>query len=133
MTVPPPVGITGRVPDDEDAARTEITAAFGHVLVLSDDRRTVPSVEGGELLGPCLKEAHVRHAALRRKDDAVAVDGIEFIDETHAAVSFTVSLEGVSPERRTGDALVVDSTWKVARSTFCALMSLAGVQCPPMP
>ena len=131
--VPQPVVITGRVPDDEDAARTEITVAFGHVFVLSDDRRTVPSVEGGELLGPCLKEAHVRHAALRRKDDAVAVGRIQFIDERHAAVSFTVSLEGVSPEPRTGDALVAGSTWRVARSTFCALMSLAGVQCPPTP
>jgi Clp amino terminal domain, pathogenicity island component/ClpX C4-type zinc finger len=128
-----PEVITGRVPDDEDGARAEITLAFGHVLVLSEDRRTVPSVEGGELLGPCLKEAHVRHAALRHQDHTVTVERIQFVDETHAAVSFTVALEGVSPEPRTGDALVVDATWKVARSTFCALMSLAGVQCPPMP
>ncbi|HXQ76039.1 MAG TPA: Clp protease N-terminal domain-containing protein [Acidimicrobiales bacterium] len=127
----PPVVITGRLPDDEEAARTAITSAFARAFVLSEDRRTVPTVEGGELLGPCLKEAQVRHAALRRRGDTVAVDRIEFIDEEHASVSFTISLEGVSSETRHGDALVVDSAWKVARATFCALMGLAGVECPP--
>ncbi len=128
---PPPVVITGRLPDDEEAARTAITLAFARALVLSEDRRTVPSVEGGELLGPCLKEAQVRHAALRHRSDSVTVDRIQFIDEEHAAVSFTVSLEGVTSDPRNGDALVVDSTWKMARATFCGLMKLAGVDCPP--
>jgi ATP-dependent Clp protease ATP-binding subunit ClpC len=126
-----PVVITGRHPDDEEGAREEIASAFGHALVLSEDRRTVPSVEGGELLGPCLKEAQERHAALRHPDQSVTIDRIRFIDEEHASVSFALSVEGLSSEMRQGEALVVDSTWKVARASFCDLMDLAGVKCPP--
>jgi hypothetical protein len=128
---PPTVVVTGRRPGDEEAARSEIVRAFGQALVLSPDRRTVPSVEGGELLGPCLKEAQERHASLRRSDGAVIIDRIEFVDETHASVLFAVAREGISPDVRSGEALMVDSTWKMARATFCALMTLAGVTCPP--
>jgi Clp amino terminal domain, pathogenicity island component/ClpX C4-type zinc finger len=127
---PRPVVITGDVPDDEEKARAEVATAFTAVFVLSEDRRTVPHVEGGEFLGACLKEAQERHAALRRKDHAVIVDSIEFVDGTHASVSFTLSLEGLSSAMRTGDALMIDSVWKVTRSTFCELMNLAGVTCP---
>jgi hypothetical protein len=123
--------ITGRAPADADAARIQIASAFGRALVLSEDRRSVPSVEGGDLLGPCLKEAQERHAAFRRPDGKVTIDHIEFLDEEHASVTFTVVLEGTSSELLRGYALVVDATWKVARTTFCQLMSLAGVECPP--
>jgi hypothetical protein len=99
--------------------------------VLSPDRRTVPSVEGGDLLGPCLKEAQERHASLRHSDGAVIIDHIEFVDETHASVLFAVAREGLSADVRRGEAVVVDTTWKMARATFCALMTLAGVTCPP--
>jgi hypothetical protein len=126
------VVVTGRTPADEEAARMEIALAFGRTLVLSPDRRTVPSVQGGELLGPCLKEAQERHAGLRRHTGTVAIEGIEFIDEEHASVAFSLSLEGLSSETRRGDALVVEGTWKVARGTFCDLMTLAGVECPPI-
>jgi len=125
------VVMTGRMPDDEESARSEIARAFRDVFVLSSDRRTVPSIEGGDHLGPCLKEAQERHAALRRTDQPVTIENVEFVDEEHAIVSFALSLEGLSSEPRRGDALVVDSTWKVARMTFCQLMELAGVKCPP--
>ena len=128
-----PLVISGRAPADEEGARLEIVLAFGHALVLSDDRRTVPSVEGGELLGPCLKEAQERHAGLRRQDGTVTVEHIEFVDENHASVHFAVSLEGIPSEARRGLAVIDDSTWKVARVTFCELMKLAGVECPPIP
>ena len=126
-----PVVVTGRVPDDQEAAHTDIARAFERVFVLSEDRRTVPSVDGGDLLGPCLKEAQERHAAMRRTDRPVIIEAVQFVDEEHAIVSFAVSLEGLSSEPRSGNALVVGSTWKVARTTFCDLMELAGVKCPP--
>jgi hypothetical protein len=128
-----PVVISGRTPADEGWARDDITRAFGRALVLSEDRRTVPNVEGGDVLGPCLKEAQERHASLRRPEGTIRVGHVVFIDEEHATVSFTVSLEGVASEQRRGDALVVDSTWKMARTTFCELMKLAGVDCPSEP
>ncbi len=61
------------------------------------------------------------------------VDEITFVDATHAAVWFSVSVDGASvlPNRR-GDAVIVDGAWKMARSTFCGLVGLAGVPCPPL-
>jgi hypothetical protein len=126
-----PVVITGRAPLDPDAALTEIAVAFGRALVLSEDRKTVPNVEGGDLLGACLKEAQERHAGLRRKDGIITIDHIEFVDEEHAAVTFVLALEGLAPTSRRGSAVVVGSAWKMARSTFCELMTLTGVECPP--
>ncbi len=32
---------------------------------------------------------------------------------------------------RQGRAVLVDGEWKVARDTFCALMQIAGIDCPP--
>jgi hypothetical protein len=123
--------MTGRVPHDTETARAEIALAFGHALFLSEDRRTVPTVEGGELLGPCLKEAQVRHAALRRQENVITIEDVEFVDEERASISFAIAFEGISTEQRRGRALLVDSRWLMARQTFCELMSLIGVQCPP--
>jgi len=127
----PPVVVTGRTPVDEEAAGAAIALAFSRALVLSEDRRTVPSVEGGELLGPCLKEAQERHAALRHDDGAVTIDEVQFIDEEHASVMVALTLPGVPSARIRGHAVVVDAAWKVARATFCELMRLTGVECPP--
>ncbi|HXQ44499.1 MAG TPA: hypothetical protein VN816_07655, partial [Acidimicrobiales bacterium] len=89
--------------------------------------------EGGELLAPCLKDAQERHAALRRKDHTIVTERIEFIDEGRALVWFAPSVEGISTESRRGEAVVVGSAWKMARTTFCELMTSAGVECPPSP
>jgi hypothetical protein len=129
---PRSVVITGRLPVDEEAARMAVSSAFDHALVLSEDRRTVPGVEGGELLGPCLKEAQERHAALRHSHGTVTVDHVQFLDEEHASVMVALALEGVPSTRVRGEALLVDSVWKVSRATFCQLMQLAGVACPPI-
>jgi hypothetical protein len=126
-----PVIVSGRLPDDPPAATAQILAAFNDALVLSDDRRTVPNVEGGASLGPCLKEAQERHADLRRKDHTVTIDDVEFVDEEHAIVMFAVSLAGRPRTTLRGAALLIDDAWKMARGTFCELMGLAGVECPP--
>jgi hypothetical protein len=126
-----PVIITGRLPVDPEAASAEIAVAFSRALVLSEDRKTVPSVEGGDHLGATLKEAQERHAGLRHKDGTITIDHVEFVDEAHAAVTFAIALEGLSPALLHGAAVVGDSGWKVARSTFCELMALTGVECPP--
>jgi hypothetical protein len=131
MTASTPMVVTGRAPVDEEAARGEIALAFTRALSLSDDRRTVPSVEGGAELASYLKEAQERHAALRHPDGTIVIDEIEFIDEEQAVVVFTLTLEGVSSEARRGQVLAIDGHWKVARSTFGELMGIAGVNCPP--
>ncbi|HMH57920.1 MAG TPA: hypothetical protein VK537_01940, partial [Galbitalea sp.] len=47
-------------PDDPDAARAEIAAAFAGLAPLSDDGRSVPTVERGDDLGPFLVVARER-------------------------------------------------------------------------
>jgi len=121
----------GPPPEDQDAARTEIAAAFA-CLGPSGDDAGLPKVDGGEHLVACVREARQRHPDAAGRSPSVGVDDIAFIDAEHAAVWFTISLDG-SPVlvRRRGDAVMVEGEWKVARSTFCDLMTLAGVPCPP--
>jgi hypothetical protein len=128
------VETAGPPPEDEDAARAEIAAAFASSATPSEDGASVPSVEGGANLGPTLLAAQGRSPFPPSAEVSIDVDYIAFLDPEHAAVSFTITIGGVPrlPDRR-GDAVVVDGAWKMARSTFCELMRVAGVDCPPRP
>jgi len=127
------VPATGPPPADEESARIDIEDAFARLADVSDDGSAVPSVEGGELLGPCLRAARERHAAQRPDDQTHTLEEIVFVDDEHAAVWFTILRDGRPLlSRYRGDAVLVDGTWKVARTTFCELMRLAGVECPPI-
>ena len=128
--IPPP----GPPPANPDAARSEIAAAFAGFGALSEDGRSVPSVEGGEALGPVLTAAKERWRDVvpPTANVAATVDEIVFVDPIHAAVWFSISLDGRPMlQRHRGDAIVVEGRWKMARSTFCGVMSMAGVPCPP--
>jgi hypothetical protein len=121
-------------PDDADTARAEITTAFAGLATLSDDGRSVPTVERGDDLGPVLVAAREQRRGLAPAtvDLSITVDEIVFVGTDHAAVWFSVSVDGRALLRRHhGEAVVVDDTWRVARSTFCGVMGLAGVSCPP--
>jgi hypothetical protein len=62
----------------------------------------------------------------------ISVDEVVFIDTQRAAVWFSISIDGrrlLSHHR--GDAIEVDGTWKMTRSTFCHLMAMGGISCPP--
>jgi hypothetical protein len=124
---------TGPPPDDQDAARTAIERAFAQHGTQSDDGRSLPFVEGGDNLGPTVRAAAERHPGVYEGSTVtISIDQVSFVDETHAAVWFSVSVDNVSRLRNhRGDAVVVDGEWKMARSTFCGLMAMAGVQCPP--
>ncbi|MGA7420707.1 MAG: Clp protease N-terminal domain-containing protein [Acidimicrobiales bacterium] len=119
-------------PKDAVAARAEIAAAFAGLGTLSSDGRSVPTVERGNDLGPVLVAARERGGAISASGPEVTVDEIVFVGTGHAAVWFSISVDGRSVlQRHHGDAVLVNDTWKVARSTFCGLMGLAGVSCPP--
>jgi hypothetical protein len=138
---PPPVVVrrhgvrrVGPPPADPDSARAGIASAFSAHGTSSQDGRSVPTVERGDNLGPVLAEAKERHrdTVPETADVAVSVDEIEFIDPSHAAVWFTISVDGRALlGSDLGDAVLVDGEWKMARSTFCGLMARAGVACPP--
>jgi Clp amino terminal domain, pathogenicity island component/ClpX C4-type zinc finger len=123
----------GTAPDDAGRAEADIRAAFAGSGTGSEDGASVPTVEEGETLGPVLAAAKERHRGLAPSDAGVviAVETVVFVDPAHAAVRYTVSVDGTTMLTRRGDAVQVDGAWKVARSTFCDLMALAGVPCPP--
>jgi len=122
---------TGTSPDNEDEARIQIAHSFSALTTPSDDGQSVPSVERGQDLGPSLLA--FRRSSLVAETSAltVSVDEVVFLDAEHAAVWFTLYVDGnplLSHLRGTAD--VVEGEWKVARSTFCELMARAGVSCP---
>jgi hypothetical protein len=99
---------------------------------VSEDGQAVESVEGGATLGPTLLAAQTRSPFPSTADITIEVSRVEFTDAEHAEVTYTVTTDGVPRlSDRPGRATVVNGAWKVARSTFCDLMRLAGVECPP--
>lgn len=128
------VETVGPPPEDEDAARAEIKAAYLASATTSEDGRSVPSVEMGADLGPTLLQALERNPFPPPAEASIDVDAVAFIDAEHGAVWFTITIDGIPRlSNQRGDAVVVDGAWKMARSTFCALMASAGVTCPPEP
>lgn len=122
----------GPEPDDPDAARREIAVAYLRSGRPSDDGRSVPSVERGGNLGPILAAAKEHRPHDTSRNPQVSVDEIAFEDARHAAVLFSVLIDGQPVlSRHRGDAVFVEGGWKMSRSTFCGLMRLAGVACPP--
>ena len=131
------VVVAGPPPENAEASAADIRAAFAGSATESEseDGVSVHTVEGGETLGPVLVAAKEQHRGIAPQGATVvtSVDEIVFIDPGHAAVWFSIAVDGTTMlSRRRGEAVVVDDVWKVARSTFCELMALAGVQCPPV-
>jgi hypothetical protein len=47
-------------------------------------------------------------------------------------VWFSISISGhPMVQHHRGDAVFIGGKWKMARSTFCRIMSMGGVPCPP--
>jgi hypothetical protein len=61
---------------------------------------------------------------------AVVTD-VSFDRPGRAAVAYEI--QGPFSSTRTGEAVLVAGAWKVARSTVCADLALAGASCPPLP
>lgn len=55
------------------------------------------------------------------------VGAVTLVDPTHATVTWTLNMNGapVLPDQA-GEAVNVNGTWKVANSTVCALLAIAG-------
>ncbi len=118
--------------EDPDGARSEIETAFAAGNTESGEGQSVPTVEKGENLGPTLVAARANHPEWSAREVAISVDEVVFIDTQHAAVWFSISIDGRRLLRNhRGDAVVVDGSWKMARSTFCQLMAMGGISCPP--
>jgi hypothetical protein len=130
---------TGPPPEDEVAARTEISQAFADLGEIDEESGTIPSVEGSEGLAVCRQQATELARARfggQVPDVTVAfsVDTLRFVNDHEAIVTYTAQITGsltITLANRPGRAILVDGEWKVTRETFCAWALVGGVRCPP--
>jgi hypothetical protein len=130
---PSKVVVPGEPPADTDEAGAAIGAAYAMHGSLSEDGRAALGVEKGTDLGWAVTAAKANAPpAFLEAEIEVTVDEIIFVDTDHAAVLFSILVNG-SPvlSRHRGDAVLVGGEWMMARSTFCQIMAMAGVTCPP--
>jgi ClpX C4-type zinc finger len=120
--------------DDRDAAEVAIEDAFEAVFSAErpiEDR--CRAIDQGDNLGPTMEEARQRYASARALD--VSVDSIRFVSEDEAEVHFTLWLSqfGAQGLNQTGHAVRSGDQWKVSRDTWCGLVRMIGIECPPPP
>jgi hypothetical protein len=124
--------IPGEQPTDPDLAKAEIVAVFTDHGALSADGRSAIRVEKGATLGWAVTAARENRPAYLDAEIIFTVDEIVFVKPQHAAVWYSIFVNGGRVlDRHRGDALVVDGAWKMSRSTFCEIVAMGGVSCPP--
>ena len=117
---------------DREAAEVAVEEAFETVFngrVPTEER--CQAIENGDNLAPTFEQARQRRPGDGALD--VSVDSVRFVSEDEAEVQFTLWLAGFgqSGMPRAGHAVRVGDGWKVARDTWCGLMSMVRVECPP--
>jgi hypothetical protein len=121
----------GRV-SDRDAAEEAIEHAFETAFdadaPIADRCR---AIEQGANLASAMEELRARYAPAQNVD--VSVDYVRFVSDDEAEVRYSLQLPqfGSSGLAQTGYAVLVDGEWQMSRDTWCNLVSMAGVQCPP--
>ena len=120
----------GDPPANEAVARYAITVLFATAYGpgLTTEQRS-QHIEDGDVLLPVMKVATAKNPQYRDRLSAVAHE-VHFIDATHAAVRFSLVLDGNPLISGIGRAVLVDGHWLVARTTYCGLTQLSGVWCP---
>jgi hypothetical protein len=101
----------------------------------SEDGRSLVLVERGDNLARYIEEA-ARRFGSQQVTSMFTVTSIRFVNDHQANLTYTIEVSGAQSIRlpdRIGQAINTDEGWKVARSTFCELTHMAGVQCPPQP
>ncbi|MGZ4717061.1 MAG: hypothetical protein ACXWCB_10255, partial [Acidimicrobiales bacterium] len=121
---------TGTPPADPAAAEAAVRAAAATVydpsagaarLDAIDDPRGVAEANAEVLAGPYAESAATT---------TVTIGEVSFDRPDHAWFHYVLS---AGFGTRTGEAVLIDGRWRIARSTVCADLALAGVTCPPLP
>jgi hypothetical protein len=117
---------------DRETAEAAVEEAFETVFngrVPTEER--CHAIENGDNLAATFEQARQRRPGAGPLD--VSVDSVRFLSEDEAEVPFTLWLAGVghSGMPRSGHAVRVGDDWKVARDTWCGLIRMVGVECPP--
>ena len=122
----------GEQPADPDSARAEITAVFVNYGEVSEDGQAAIGIEGGGDLGWALKAVRANRQQFLEAEIIFTVDEIVFVDPEHAAVWYSISVNGSQVlGRHRGDAVVVDGEWNMSRETFRDLLAQGGITLPP--
>jgi hypothetical protein len=123
-----------RSASNRSGADGEITYAYGHFFdpALTADQRAA-LIEGGEEMRAFIDRSFTMHAG-EAAAGAIVVDDITVHGST-AAVSFHALYQGrespANPGQINGTAVLEDGTWKISRTTYCALSANDGEPCPP--
>ena len=116
---------------DRDAVELAIEEAFETLFdqALPVEARCAAIERGGNLV-ETMNEVGRRYPA---SSIDITVDSIRLLSEDEAEVHFAVLMSRFGPAglQRAGHAVRTSAGWKVARDTWCSLISLAGVTCPP--
>jgi hypothetical protein len=116
---------------DRDSAELAVEQAyetlFNHDLAIPD---RCAAIAGGANLTTAMQQVNERYPA---RDVDVSVDFVRFLSEDEAEVHFVLHLAQFGPAgmARTGHAVLVGQEWKVSRDTWCDLIGMTGVECPP--
>jgi hypothetical protein len=123
----------GEQPADPDSARTEITAVFTNYGEVSEDGRTAIGIENGGDLGWALDAVRANRKGFLDAEIIFTVDEIVFVDPEHAAVWYSISVNGSQVlGRHRGDAVVVEGEWNMSRETFRDLLAQGGILPSPL-
>jgi hypothetical protein len=94
----------------------------------SSDEIRADALEDGSQLKGTLAEARQRAPAVGPV--RVQVQRVRFLDDSHAQVGFAILLGAGGGPSFEGHAVRTD-VWRVSRDTFCRVVAMAGVRCPP--
>ncbi|MEV7025149.1 hypothetical protein [Kitasatospora sp. NPDC093558] len=131
--VSPGASASGTAPADPAAAKAEITANwekfFSPATPIADKAKLL---QNGDVLLPVLQgfSQDPRVGQVQAK-----VSDVTFTDATDATVTYALSLQGTVVEpNASGQAVLDNGTWKVARATLCGLLTqAAGASGTPIP
>jgi hypothetical protein len=129
---PPPAlpAATGPPPASPAVARQQVEAAYRAVFTANGSSGVAPNLEGGAALSDAArKQLQAGYRDILGKL-TVRIGDFGFLSPTQAALQFDLLLNGQPVTATTvGQAVLVNGKWKVARATFCAIITRASVPC----
>ncbi len=122
---------SGPPPADPTAASAAITEAYRVVYSpASDAAARTALVDDAHGLAEITTAAATGPRGAEMVDLTATVTEVSFDQPDHAWVRYTLTGPGIAPYSSTGQARLVDGTWKVQRATVCHDLGLLAVSCP---
>jgi hypothetical protein len=123
-----PPRLFGDPPPAPDSVRA-IEQALGRVFGGDADEDCSLFLDDWDQLAPV--RAEVRRRFPQVTEPSVRLERVRFRGRDEAEVRFTILPTGWGGVTRDGTVSQAAGNWRVSRDTFCQVMALAGVPCPP--